>query len=127
MPGFQRLPSIIQVAATLPGGARVIAAQWAVLAKAAAGLDNPEKKEAATRSMVPLLLPMLGSADDATWRDYWAWRETVPAQLGQLSYLPLDLAPSGFIDPTRLTVQPCWWASMLQSRRRAAGDAATPS
>lgn len=99
---FQLLPSLIQRAADLPGGTRVMAAQWTLLTKAAAGLDDPAKKDTATRSMVPLLRAMLGSADDDTWRSYWTWRETVAAQLGQLDYLPLDVAPTGFIDPARL-------------------------
>lgn len=99
---FQLLPSLIQRAADLPGGARVMAAQWTLLTKAAAGLDDPAKKDTATRSMVPLLRAMLGSADDDTWCSYWTWREGVAAPLGQLDYLPLDVAPTGFIDPARL-------------------------
>lgn len=91
--------SYIRIAATQPGSAPLIARMWAKFSQAA---TDPAKKDGTVREMASLLREMLVSADDATWRDYWAWRRNEAEPLGDLSFTVMGSAPTGFVGQARL-------------------------
>lgn len=98
--GIQRSADTIKRAATMPGGTRIIADQWASASKAASEVVEPEKKKEATYWLRGVMWAMLGSADNDTWRDYWAWCDDDDTAL--------DLPPlfnddaTAWVDPARL-------------------------
>ncbi len=91
----------LQEAAVFPGSAPLITKIWRKLATSITGLDAAKKSDA-TRHMVSLLREMLVSADDATWCDFWAWREKEETPLGDINLMVYGRTPTGFIDPARL-------------------------
>jgi hypothetical protein len=92
----------LREAASQQGGAVVIAKLWPQIRAMA---DDPKNRNHSSvlSNAQRLLGPMLMAADNATWRDYWSWRNALPERLmaGTTAIFPWRPL-SAFADPARL-------------------------
>lgn len=92
----------LREAASQQGGGAVIAKLWPQI-RAVAIDPNDRNHNRILSDAQRLLGPMLMAADDATWRDYWSWRDALPERLMAGTTAVFPWRPlSAFADPARL-------------------------
>ncbi|WP_265594339.1 hypothetical protein [Haloferula sp. BvORR071] len=88
----------IREASQYPGSSAMIGRMWQRMARE---LAEGKRKDEAAKDARRIVAAMVLAADDATWKNYWAWRSSDPEPIGELEDFPLHGGLEEGVQPER--------------------------